>query len=293
MSTEMAPTDADALLERVVLHNDLRQLTPADRVAYVKALCRSLGLNPLTQPFQYITLSGRLTLYATADCAEQLRKIHGVSVKVMSVGYDEGDLYVVRVEATDKTGRTDADMAVVPIAGLRGVDLGNAMMKCLTKAKRRVTMSICGLGLLEESETDTIPHAAPVRVDMATGEVLEEAPKPKNGKLAAFAATLGPAPAPPASPPPEPEPGPADAVSPEGDRMERSLLLSLIGQHRDKVPPPVWVNLLRKHQLGVSELGRADVAVLSELEKDLKAVLTTTRKDRPPSTRPEPEDLRR
>jgi hypothetical protein len=183
-------------------------------------------------------------------------------------------------------------MAVVSIAGLRGEALGNAMMKCLTKGKRRVTMSICGLGILEESETDTIPHAAPVRVDMATGEVLEEAPKPKNGgKLDIFAAALKPF-APPPSAPPEPVPEPP-APPPANSDMEATLLLSLIQQHRDKVPPPVWVNLLRKHQLGVSELGRADIVVLSELEKDLKAVLTTTRKDRPASTRPEPEDLRR
>jgi hypothetical protein len=300
MTTEMMPTpEAEALLERVVLQNDLRQLTPADRVGYVRALCRSLGLNPLTQPFQYITLSGRLTLYATADCAEQLRKIHGVSVRVVSAG-NEADLYIVRVEATDRTGRTDSDMAAVSIAGLKGEALANAFMKALTKAKRRVTMSICGLGLLEESETDTIPHAAKARVDMATGEVLDPPPPTpvaggNGGKLAALTARLAAA---AAAPPAESAPEVASPASPppraaEGGEMERSLLLSLIQQHRDKVNPVAWANLLRKHQLDITALGRTDVGVLQEFEQDLKAVVASTTRGRPLSHRPEPDERMR
>jgi len=38
-------------------------------------------------------------------------------------------------------------------------DKANAIMKCETKAKRRVTLSICGLGFLDETEVDSIPGA--------------------------------------------------------------------------------------------------------------------------------------
>jgi hypothetical protein len=44
-------------------------------------------------------------------------------------------------------------------------------MKAESKAKRRVTLSICGLGMLDESETDTI--GAYKKVDVTTGEVIE------------------------------------------------------------------------------------------------------------------------
>lgn len=37
--------------------------------------------------------------------------------------------------------------------------MANALMKAETKAKRRVTLSICGLGLLDESEIDTMKGA--------------------------------------------------------------------------------------------------------------------------------------
>jgi hypothetical protein len=38
--------------------------------------------------------------------------------------------------------------------------MANALMKAETKAKRRVTLSICGLGMLDESEVESIPGAA-------------------------------------------------------------------------------------------------------------------------------------
>ena len=41
--------------------------------------------------------------------------------------------------------------------------LANAIMKTETKAKRRATLSICGLGFLDESEIETIPRTARAR----------------------------------------------------------------------------------------------------------------------------------
>jgi hypothetical protein len=51
-------------------------------------------------------------------------------------------------------------------------NFGNALMKAVTKAKRRVTLSICGLGMLDETEVETIPSARPVTVQ-ETGEIVE------------------------------------------------------------------------------------------------------------------------
>ena len=46
-------------------------------------------------------------------------------------------------------------------------------MKAETKAKRRVTLSIAGLGWLDESETSSIKSAAVVDVDTETGEIAD------------------------------------------------------------------------------------------------------------------------
>jgi hypothetical protein len=54
----------------------------------------------------------------------------------------------------------------------------NAMMKAETKAKRRLTLSLAGLGWMDETEVDTDPNAHRVRVDHATGELVDRSPIP-------------------------------------------------------------------------------------------------------------------
>lgn len=142
-------------IESVLIQGDLRALNPEERLNYYKKVCESLGLNPLTKPFEYIILNGRLTLYARKDCTEQLRKIYGVSILDIETTFT-GDLYIVKVKAQDKSGKRDVASGVVQVTNLAGEKLANALMKCETKAKRRVTLSICGLGLLDESEIENI-----------------------------------------------------------------------------------------------------------------------------------------
>jgi hypothetical protein len=142
-------------IEQVLIGGDLAQLKPEERLNYYNHLCQSLGLNSLTQPFQYIVLNGKLQLYAKKDCTEQLRKIHGVSIT--SVDPKQiGDLLVVVASASDRDGRVDSSTGAVNLSGLKGENLANAMMKAETKAKRRVTLSLCGLGMLDETEVDTL-----------------------------------------------------------------------------------------------------------------------------------------
>lgn len=154
------PADAGDLIEQVVIQGNLASLTPGQRAHYYGRVCQSLGLNPLTQPFQYITLNSKLVLYARKDATDQLRALRRVSLTI--TGRETmGDLYVVTARAALPDGRTDEEIGAVAIKGLGGEALANAMMKASTKAKRRVTLSICGLGMLDETEIETIPDAAP------------------------------------------------------------------------------------------------------------------------------------
>lgn len=165
-STDIAPVDIPAL-EKALVNGDLASLSSAERVSYYRQVCESLGLNPLTRPFQYLQLSGRLTLYATKDATEQLRRRDEISIRLVAreMHADVG-AYVVTAQASTPSGRTDEATGAVSISGLRGESLANALMKAETKAKRRVTLSICGLGFLDESEVDS-PSPA---VDLETGE---------------------------------------------------------------------------------------------------------------------------
>jgi len=162
--------DAGAIVENVVVKGDLKELSPVERANYYGAVCKSIGLNPLTKPFEYITLNGKLTLYARKDATDQLRSLRGVSVTIVS-REQVGDVYMVIARATTPDGRTDESIGAVTVGSLKGDALANALMKAETKAKRRVTLSICGLGMLDETETETIPgaHVAPVE-ELATEE---------------------------------------------------------------------------------------------------------------------------
>jgi hypothetical protein len=161
MSTAVATIPQASEIENVLINGDLARLTPEQRAAYYMRLCHTLGLNPLTKPFAYINLSGKLVLYALKDATEQLRKLHGVSITEIS-STQVGDVFVVTAKAADRTARTDASTGAVATGNLKGEALANALMKAETKAKRRVTLSICGLGMLDETEVETIPNAAPV-----------------------------------------------------------------------------------------------------------------------------------
>ena len=144
------------IIEAVVTKGDLAKLSPHEKTQYYAEVCRSVGLNPFTRPFEYISLSGKLTLYARREATDQLRRLNGISLEVIARDVT-GDILTVHVRARDKSGRTDEDFGAVSIKGLAGEALANATMKAITKGKRRVTLSISGLGFLDESEVEDIP----------------------------------------------------------------------------------------------------------------------------------------
>jgi hypothetical protein len=114
-------------------------------------------------------MQGKDVIYANKGAAEQLRKLNRISVVDMHCEASDG-LYEVTVKVQDDKGRSDIATGIVNLKGkrknpttgayeeyeLKGDELANQKMKCCTKAKRRATLSICGLGILDESELETI-----------------------------------------------------------------------------------------------------------------------------------------
>lgn len=160
------------IMENVLIRGDIAKLTVQERGKYYFELCNSLGLNALTQPFEYIQLNGKLKLYAKKDCTDQLRFVHGVSVTDLLESERDG-VFIVKAKVCNAKGRTDVSTGAVNIKGLQGEALANAMMKSETKAKRRATLSICGLGMLDETEIEDIPASA-------KGQVPRDAAPPRR-----------------------------------------------------------------------------------------------------------------
>lgn len=156
MPTELEKVNNNELskIEETLVQGNLANLNTQERLVFYKQVCESVGLNHLTKPFEYITLNNKLTLYATRSCTDQLRSINKVSIHIMDRKEGPGGLYIVTAQASDASGRTDEAIGAIRTEGLSGEALANAIMKCETKAKRRATLSFCGLGFLDESEVE-------------------------------------------------------------------------------------------------------------------------------------------
>lgn len=145
-------------IEQALVQGDLASLNVDQRLDYVKMVCKSVKLNPLTQPFSYIKFEGKTLLYLNKGGAEQLRKLHRISIANVSREISkERELYTVIVKASDPKGRQEDGMGVVSIQGLRGKELANAFLKCETKAKRRATLAICGLSQFDSPSGEDDP----------------------------------------------------------------------------------------------------------------------------------------
>jgi hypothetical protein len=173
-------------MQALVAGGDCSRLTPAQRTAYYAARCEAAGLDPRAQPFAFMRLNGKEVLYALKAASDQLAAKHGVKMEIVSQATEDG-IRIVTVRALAKDGRQTDEIGAVPVKGLVGDALCNAMMKAVTKAKRRAVLSICGLGMLDETEAESIPAAAPVvpvvEVLPPAGKI--EAPPPEAAKTVA------------------------------------------------------------------------------------------------------------
>lgn len=169
MSNELIPVspEQDAILSNILLTGNIGKLNDVQRWEYTKAICNRLKLDPYTQPFRILKLNGVEVLYATKAACEQLVKIYNVTSK-LGVMHVDVELGICRVECTVNyvnNGRATSAMAAVPIVEfnpkgeqvkLKPEALCNALMKCETKAFRRAVLRLVGLGMMDETEAETM-----------------------------------------------------------------------------------------------------------------------------------------
>lgn len=169
MNQELSVLSQD-IISSLVLTGDVSKLNPTQKVQYYNTLCERIGLDPTTQPFKLLKLQGKEVLYADKGATQQLSKIYDISHQIIE-SKQIGDIYSVVVRATISNGRFTDEVGAVAISGLKGNDLCNAIMKASTKAKRRAVLAICGLGMLDETEIETIAGAQLVESTKPTLEM--------------------------------------------------------------------------------------------------------------------------
>lgn len=266
-NTAMTAKRAEAM-ETVVIQNDLSKLSPEQRVEYYRQFCESQRLPWTLRPFEYLALNGGLKLYFTAAGAALLRARDGISITIVS-REAHGDVFEVTARATNAEGRSDESLGAVSIAGLRGESLANAVMKAETKAKRRVTQSICGMSMPDESELESIPNAVRYKEDPETGELIP----------------VGNAPQPRQATPPPPARKPPQAATPDAQSEFRTQLaeykrgmVKTLGQAR---ADELWKGAIMPLLAGwTSEPEEKWGLIAREIERVISVAQTESRVDR-------------
>ena len=156
------PTDARldaAVAESLVIRGDVSGLKPDQRVALYLATCKELGLNPRAQPFSFLRLNGKEVMYATRGATDQLARLHNVTREVIDgpkvIDLAGTKMVYCAARATLPGGRSETSVATLPL-----VDPLTVLMKAETKAKRRATIALLGLSVLDEDEVRDIPASA-------------------------------------------------------------------------------------------------------------------------------------
>jgi hypothetical protein len=208
--------DPESLLK--LAQGDTSKLNASEKMQLIVQVCELSGLDPRLSPFEFLKFNGKEQMYAKKNASDQLVRVHGINVTITERKVENG-AYRVGCRAVTKDGRGTEDDGVVWVDGLKGDALANAMMKAVTKAKRRTVLSVCGLSMLDESELETIP-AARAALSHVGGVSVESSPSPR----AALASAAAPEPdtggiLSPGEDPPAMEPEVVEPLASETDKV--------------------------------------------------------------------------
>lgn len=162
-SSELAmvdPAQAIAIAEQVTANNgDLSGLTQVQRKVYYLAMCVRYGLDPWSNPFDYLESKGKdgqkVTLYPNIKAANAWADKKGISCEIVSrsidvSGREEGrygsyEVGWATVEVRVSRGdRTLTEVGMVEIGSRH--NRADALKKAITQARRRALLAFCGWG---------------------------------------------------------------------------------------------------------------------------------------------------
>jgi len=170
---ELAVEDlTDDAAAQLLTGGNLAVLPAKVRTAYYLWRCRQMGLDPLSKPFDIIETTDRSgvkksVLYANRGAGDQLRLPPGPRRGIGMVDFAPGepiridrtaDMLTIWVRGKElETGREEINCASTFIgASGAGDGLARAIDKTMTKAIRRLTMSMTASGMIDETEKDLV-----------------------------------------------------------------------------------------------------------------------------------------
>ena len=242
VTTAPAPEGQPSYLAKL-LNGDLSGLTPEEQTAYYLERCRSIGVDPASQPFLFMqTKPGRdgeqakTILYVTRSATDQIGKREGLTETIVSKEL-LGGIAIVVVRVTDGTRIVEN----IGAASFRfDYQAGDAIKRATTQGYRRAIIQFAGVGAVSEEDIDDIAGAQKLgmagvtgtRTNPTTGEITASpAPKQLTGRAAEMPDTSRVR-----YPQQEAAKAEADGAKPATDKMY-AVLIDLISQARSLGEP--------------------------------------------------------
>lgn len=177
--------DSETIREaaNLMVTGDISKMTMPQKAAFLYKLAKAEGIPPFPPPYAIgKDNSGREKIISTKNRSESLRKRDGISTEILYSGplrmgrdgdkvlYDHS-IYEVEVKGSTRDGRSAVEkgMNFIGELGKPGAIMGqervNKILGAVTKAANRVTNSLSGSGLMDETEAESVgwrPQVVPL-----------------------------------------------------------------------------------------------------------------------------------
>lgn len=165
---KLDPVLEKALKVMSVNNGNVKTLETKELQMVIQHLCEISGLNWETSPFLIMENKKANTekLYAGREACAQLAVVNKLTV-IITERTITSDLAIFGARVSSPDGRSTDGTGCTSLEGQTGEYRSNKVMHAETKAKRRTILDHCGLGMLDESEVQTID-----------GVTTKEPPKP-------------------------------------------------------------------------------------------------------------------
>ena len=156
-------------------------LSDEQKAEYVNYLCSKVGIDPTFRPIDIIATKNGLKPYLNKGAGEIIRDTRKISIDDMQIK-EVNNMWVATCRVKSLDGRIDTDVGVCPKTGTQKSPMApnDSLMKAVTKAKRRATLSMCGLGAIIEETHPTEYNGEPEQQECRSQILLEDEPSTKN-----------------------------------------------------------------------------------------------------------------
>jgi hypothetical protein len=163
------PTEEDyASMNTALLKGSYGHLNEAQKFLLFSKRAELLGVDLTLAPWVWTTIDKKLVALPTKHLGEQLRAVHGISVKPVEewMNPDLG-IYYLKLMGVTRDGRVDYEVGIVAIgigvSMLQGGALADAIKVCWTQAKGRLAQSLGGLAPEENATMNHVMTSAGFR----------------------------------------------------------------------------------------------------------------------------------